>query len=125
MNTPSREEILQNISDLTKDATGHRERENWDEMSDAELVAAWNYWANAADETCREEREAEARNYAEWFERLTATSLEFRVNLSTAIRWDMDAEDIDHSDVGYYCHRVGIPFGEESKIRRYFVQDEI
>lgn len=112
-----REDILNTISDLTKDAYGFRVRYiDWNSMSDDELLADYNRWLERAQESARREEEMENLNYRNWLSHIEEVMAVGASTKATAILWDMQSMGVDKTDVGYYCYLHGIGYSHESEI---------
>lgn len=112
----SRQEILAQISDLSKEAYGFRMRKDWAALSDAELQAEWDYLFGVAVEAAQREAEVSRHREAAWLARIQELQQDHGVSQSTAIRWDMQAYDLKSQDVAEYCYTQGISFAWEEKV---------
>ena len=111
----ARNEMLETISDLSKDAYGYRVRRDYYAMTDSELQETWDFYMRAANDSFELEQRAYVRAEHEWEKHLSALIAAGAGNRATAIRWDMQAEDAG-TDVGYYCFLKGIPYANEHEI---------
>jgi len=124
MNTEDRNQMLQVISDLSKEAYGFRVRKDYAAMTDAELQDQWNRFIDAAADRRTQEISREELAYDKWISHVTSLARINSVSLATAIRWDMDAEGAhDDRDIGYYCHVTGIGYDRVQEIQKYFDAD--
>ena len=124
MNSETRAEMLQTISDLSKEAYGFRVRKDFAAMTDAELQHQWDRFLDAADDRETQGIRAEELAYDKWISHVTSLTRINSVSLATAIRWDMDAEGAhDDRDIGYYCHVTGIGYDRVQEIQNYFDAD--
>lgn len=103
------------VSDLYKDVYGCRPREqfwaSWTDMSDDERQAEWDYLCDALDRVIAEEKADRACADIAWQTRMADLMRNHGIDLATAIRWDMQAEDIHEDDqdpIGYYAWSQGI-----------------
>jgi len=117
MTTFSREFLLNEISDLSKEAYGFRFRLNYDAMTDAELQATWDGFIETAQRAAEEERQAEIVFQAKWEAHIAALMDDHGIDHATALAWDMDAMDCK-DDVGFYCFRWGIKYNNEHPIKK-------
>ena len=111
----ARSEMLETISDLSKEAYGFRIRIDFSAMSDGELQETWDSYLKLADESCEQEKRAYARAEKAWEEHLASLIAAGAGDRATAIRWDLQAENADN-DAGYYCFLKGIPYINEHEI---------
>lgn len=116
MNTvlTEREELVCNISDISKTAYGCRLRLHWDDMSIDELKSTLDNVCNAADEQMKYEAEQEARSVAQFEEAIEDSIRIGAGDRETAIRWLIQAEDLESEwseDKDYVCYRLGLPYG--------------
>jgi len=124
MNTEDRNQMLQIISDLSKEAYGFRVRKDFAAMSDEDLQSEWNYYIDTAEDRRTQEVHHEEFLYEKWFSHVVNISTINSVSLATAIRWDMDAEGAhDDRDIGYYCYVTGIGYSREQEIQKYLDAD--
>jgi|TARA_R110000765_G_scaffold417528_1_gene520144 hypothetical protein len=107
-----REEILQTISDMSKDATGRRLRYNYTSMSDGELLRLVEYFADEIDSNIQIEAENDANALDEYEAHLTSLMSDFSISKADALRWDMEAEDETDDDVEHYLWKKGIGFSD-------------
>lgn len=114
-----REDILQHISDLTKDATGCRVRLDFAAMTDEELQREYHYWSKAAEEACEQDRRHEAECRVEWEARLARLIETGAGSRATAIRWDMQAMGCDSRDVDGYCYHCGLSYDMVNGLTTY------
>lgn len=124
MNTEDRNEMLQVISDLSKEAYGFRVRKDYAAMTDAELQDQWNRFFDAAADRQDQETSREELAYDKWISHVTSLARINSVSLATAIRWDMDAEGAhDARGIDYYCYLAGIDYDRVQEIQNYFDAD--
>ena len=112
-----RDEMLNSISDLYKDAHGVRPRGiNYGAMSNDQLSDEWSWLCVLAGEAAQEEHDSELRA-VEAFE----SEIErFRTNAISgsrldALRWMFDAYDIEfhYSNISEFVYELGLPFSFE------------
>lgn len=116
INSTERYNMLNTISDLSKCAYGFRVRKDYDAMSDADLESEWDYFVKAAERRASEERDAEAAALKIWNSRMARMMDEHGIDLATAVRWDIQASDCEHSGWDYYVWDNGISFDEGRNI---------
>lgn len=102
------------FSDLHKDAYGFRpgphQFELWNSMNDEQLDAEEAYLYQAIQQSVREEEEAE-RRAAQQFEAYIAKLMaDHSIDRATAIRWDMEAEDVQGYGLDGYRYAHGLPY---------------
>lgn len=112
----AREDMLMLISDLSKDAFGYRVRKDYGAMSDDELEAEWNYFAEVAEESAASEKRQQEDALAAWEAHIAALQLEHNINRATAVRWDMQAMDAQSYDFDYYMWHWGIGYTASLKL---------
>ena len=122
-----REEILQTISDMSKDATGSRLRYDYKAMSDSELLGMVEYFADEIERNngLEEEENAEAVKGFELF--LTGLMSDYGISQADALRWDMEAEDAPNrgdQDVESYLWSKRIGFGDMAPYKELAKQFE-
>jgi hypothetical protein len=104
-------------SDLCKDAYGFRPSEAawtaWAAMTPAEKQERWDYVVGVLKGTMAEEERREAGLIAIFEATVTATIANGAKDRETAIRWIIDAENVDgvDGDIDYFCYRMGLPYG--------------
>lgn len=111
------------FSDAHKDAYGFRPR--WDDCDVFESKEAWEKEArrlcDTISEVIEQERVQKRMRLKSFFEDMRAIIETHNVDLPTAIRWDIDAEDAKMggiADIGYYCYHKGIDYRHERRIGR-------
>ena len=67
-------------------------------------------------EQTKEEAKREKEAYKEWKEFLNSYMLKHDVSQSTAIKWDMEAQEV-LDDVEHYCYLSQLSFDRESEIK--------
>ena len=102
-----RNEMLTLMSDLSKEAFGFRVRKDYTGASDEEIQKDWDYYHETATRRWAEEARQEAEALAEWKERIEVLSKTHKVDRHTAVRWDMQAMDVE-DDFEHYLWRNGI-----------------
>jgi len=115
-----RNDMLQVISDLSKSAHGYRVRLDYAAMTDDELQNTWDSFIRTADENAVMEAAQEAEAWEEFLKDLNQIVANGAPNIATALRWDMDAYDVQHGpvqyDVGFYCYKRGLAYSKEAEI---------
>jgi hypothetical protein len=113
-------EMRQTISDLSKAAFGFRVRKDYAAMSDEQLVAEYDYFLKAAQETFAREEEEEKEAVKRWESELASIMEAGASSRSQAIKWHAasvgEVEDFQH-DPGYYCFECGIPYSFEKEVK--------
>ena len=122
-----REEILQTISDMSKDATGSRLRYDYASMSDSELLQMVEYFADEMDRNMVLEAEDNAAALKEYEAHLASLMCDYSISKADAVRWDMEAEDASNhgdQDVEHYLFNKQIGFGDMAPYKELAKQFE-
>jgi hypothetical protein len=118
MTLADRNGMLQIISDLSKEAYGFRVRKDYTNVSDEELQADWDHYIETANQRWADEAAREEQCLNEWKARIDAMSKKFGIDRHTAVKWDMQAMDME-DDFEHYLWRNGIDLrltGELGKV---------
>jgi hypothetical protein len=113
-----RNEMLNLMSDLSKEAYGFRVRKDYTNCSDDEIQADWNYYHETATRRWTEEARQEAAALAEWKARINQLCADHGIKRHTAVKWDMEAMD-NEEDFEHYLWKCGIDLrltGELAKV---------
>lgn len=102
-----RNEMLNLMSDLSKEAYGFRVRKDYTDCSDEEIQTDWDYYIATADQRWANEAAAEAKCLADWKKRINTMCAKFGINRHDAVRWDMQAID-GEEDFEHYLWKCGI-----------------
>lgn len=102
-----RNEMLNLMSDLSKEAYGFRVRKDYTNASDEEIQADWNYYHETATRRWAEEEAMEAKCLADWKARINQLCKEHGINRHDAVRWDMQAMN-NEEDFEHYLWKCGI-----------------
>jgi len=87
-----------------------------DNMSDAEFKKEMDYWSKENEEHFAREKEQEEMAIKEFEERVTDMISSGAGNRETALRWIMQAENMeDESDAGYICYSLHIPYSYQKE----------
>ena len=105
------------FSDLHKEVYGFRPRGHWfydAETTDAERQAEWDYLCTRLDQQIEEDRAREAKA-VEFFEAQVQQNVSFGASdRETAIRWILQALNLDENDLRYgggrICYEMGLPY---------------
>ena len=119
LTTAERNQMLQVISDLSKDAYGYRVRRDYGSMSDEELESNWNHFMDIALERAAIENEREQRAFDDYDARLVGMMAKHGIAYDTAVRWDLQAHGIDTTntqDIEFYFWDLHLDF---HAIRKY------
>lgn len=116
LSTEEREYMLNSISDLSKDATGCRVRWNYEAMDDAELQSSWDYFIRELEESNVRDAERAIAAQKRWENHIESLVALGAGNRATAIRWDMDANNIMQG-AGEYCYVHGLSYELEERIK--------
>jgi hypothetical protein len=101
------------FSDLYKDVNGFRPRGHEfyaPETTDERRQEIWDFYCEQLDREMTAEREREGRATTDFEDRVAGLLAVGAGDRETAIRWLMDAEDVD-GDVGYFEYKLGLPAG--------------
>ena len=113
----SRQNLLAIYSDIHKDATGSRPRD-WAAIqlkSNEELLEDIEYFSKVADEEIERERAAQAEQKKLWEAHIAGIMRDNNVDRATALRWDMDAMDVN-GDMGYYIYLWNMDYQLENEL---------
>lgn len=109
------------VSDLHKDAYGYRPSnsywKSWNEMNPSEKQAEWDHLCKVMDEEMARDEAHQTRCIEEWNQRISHMMVSYTINRATALRWDIDATDVD-GDVSFYCYKQGLPYSYEQQIEK-------
>ena len=109
-----REELLNILSDVFKDANGFRPRGMFSDYSVAQLRAELDRLSAKVEESINAERQLEAARAEAFEKRITDLINCGAGNRETAIRWDK-ATWGDDIDDGYYAYLNGLAYGYFSR----------
>ena len=114
-----RQSLISYISDAHKDAHGFRPRHfDYESMSMDELKALADRISDEVVESIKLEEEREASAYKAWKTHLRNLMDMGASNIKQALVWDMQAENADEYDLGYYCFLKGISYRKEKMVSR-------
>ena len=114
-----RQSLISYISDAHKDAHGFRPRHfDYESMSMDELKALADRISDEVAESIKLEEEREASAYQAWKTHLRGLMDMGASNIKQALVWDMQAENADEYDLGYYCFLKGISYRKEKMVSR-------
>jgi hypothetical protein len=116
------------ISDLHKDARGHRPSHGfmlmWNDLTPAQKQEKWDDLCREMEYNQKEEARIEAENLVKFRKQVAATMKFCDCNWKDAMRFLADAEgdDIDeHSQTfDYFLWKQGIGFEDRAKIRKLY-----
>ena len=112
----ARDELLQDISDLTKDVYGFRDRsERYLSLSVEELKKEVDFLVARLEEHVQEEAREQAEALIAYEARIQTYMTDYKLSQADAIRWDMQAEDLDVEDIEHYLWRQGLSFKDMKK----------
>jgi hypothetical protein len=119
------------VSDLHKDARGFRPSQEWmrefaskDYLEQKDII---DNLAEEVEESINEDRQREARAEQEFNRVFNKIAQDFNTDFATAVRWDMDASDVDRTclqDVQHYFWLQGLSFQKIDELAPQFVQRE-
>lgn len=113
LSSAERAEMLQVISDLSKDAYGFRLRLDYAAMSDAELTQTWDRFIVDMRDNDAAELAAEQHASARLTARLASLQADNGISAADALRWLMDAQGTD--DWGYFLWDMGLGCGDVAR----------
>jgi hypothetical protein len=113
------------VSDLHKDARGYRPTEyfweEWTQCGDDTRQAMWDNLCRELEETMNRERKAEARAALALTERLEQMYALGAKTEVQALKWIMEAEEFDDSDLrygaSYFCYHFGLSYSAANEFR--------
>jgi hypothetical protein len=113
------------VSDLHKDARGYRPTEyfweEWTQCGDDTRQAMWDNLCRELEETMDCERKAEARAALALCERLEQMYALGAKTEVQALKWIMEAEEFDDSDLrygaSYFCYHFGLSYSAANEFR--------
>ncbi len=123
MSPQERNEMLKLISDLSKAATGSRLRYDYAGMSDEELQQTWDYYIREVEASELRDADAHARNWDNYVAYINEMCSDHLIDRPTAIRWDMQAENIEEYDIGFYAYQKGLSSKQEADIKQMMARD--
>lgn len=103
-----RENLINMISDISKDVYGFRLRLNFSAMSDAELETKYESLIESLEVVLAQEKKEKEKSYNEWVSHINFYMAAFNISISDAIRWDMDSYKT--TDVEEYCYESNLPY---------------
>ena len=113
-----KEQLLTYISDVHKDAYGFRPRGLYNDLSVPELKLALDKLYEAASEEADRIHLMEKRAWlalkSHYANLVSMGAKDFR----QALAWDMEAEDVESWDFGFYCYHKNIPYSKERVLER-------
>lgn len=117
------------FSDLHKDATGFRpsprECQAFLNMDEAEQAEYMDDLAKQVEESIEREREERNDAWLNFQDMMNKVVNEFGVDFFTAVRWDMDADDVDRTekqDVEQYFWTWGLGFDKIDELTPQFMK---
>jgi len=115
MTLDQRNEMLQMMSDISKEAYGFRVRKDYTNASDDEIQKDWDHFNETAERRWAEEALAETQAWDNFLAELNVIVANGAGTIAVALRWDIDAYEVD-GDIGFYCYKRGIAFSKEAEI---------
>lgn len=107
-------------SDLYKDAHGFRPRSSLANYSAAELDSLWEFTCAAVERAIEHEKECEARALEALKAQIQETIALGAGDEKTAMRWILDADGVNTTDLqygaSYLCWHFGIAYSESEWI---------
>jgi len=113
-----KEQLLTYISDVHKDAYGFRPRGTYNGMSVQELKVELDRLSEAASEEADRIANLEDRNWNALKKHLSGLVDMGAKDFRQALSWDMQAEDVESWDFGFYCYHKGIAYRKERVLKR-------
>lgn len=91
---------------------------NLSNVSDEEFKKEMDYWSKASDAHAEEEAEAEKASINEFEKRVSDTIESGAGDRTTALRWIMQAENMENEhDAGYICYCLNLPYSYEKEFQ--------
>ena len=113
-----RDQLLTYISDTHKDAYGFRPRGLYNDMSVQELKDELDRLYEAASEEADRIVNLEDRNWKALKKHLSGLVNMGAKDFRQALSWDMQAEDVESWDFGFYCYHKGIAYSKQRVLER-------
>lgn len=114
--TEERAEMLSMLSDMSKDAYGFRLRSDYfAEFTMEQLHEEAEKLQRVVVESIEQEAREHELAIVSFEEYISKMMSDHRIDRKTAIRWDMEAEEVS-GDVGFYCWKKHLPYTYESKL---------
>jgi hypothetical protein len=118
------------VSDLHKDARGYRPRETWwaawNNYSDAEKQAEWDFLIRELNEQIESQRHADNMAMIALHQRIQGVMLLGAKDEVQALKWIMEAEEFDDYDLrygpDYVCFHFNLPY---SASKEFPIQEAI
>ena len=86
------------------------------DMTDEEFKKEMDYWSKENEEQFARDKAEEEKNVKEFEARITDLISSGAGNRETALRWIMQAENMeDESDAGYICYSLHIPYSYQKE----------
>jgi hypothetical protein len=98
--------------------------DRFNSMTDQEQQAYMQDLAEMVSDNIDYERREEQRAEAKFETTFSQIAEQFGVDFNTAVRWDMDAEDVDRTfkqDVEHYFWKQGLSFDKIDELAEQFV----
>ena len=88
--------------------------------ADEEFKKEMDYWSKASDAHAEEEAEAEKASINEFEKRVSDTIESGAGDRTTALRWIMQAENMENEhDAGYICYCLNLPYSYEKEFEQF------
>ena len=113
-----RDQLLTYISDTHKDAYGFRPRGLYNDMSVQELKDELDRLCEAASEEADRIHNLEKRSWLALKSHYTNLVDMGAKDFRQALSWDMQAEDVESWDFGFYCYHKGIAYSKQRVLER-------
>ena len=108
------ESLYETISYCTSKSYARSVIADLSDVSDEEFQKEVDYWSKQADIQFKEEKEAEKARVEEFEKRVTDTINAGAGDRATAIRWIVQAENMENEhDAGYICYCLNLPYSYE------------
>ena len=113
-----KDQLLSMISDVHKDAYGFRPRGLYTGMTVKELEVELDRLCEAASEEADRIEKLEAENWKALKKHLSGLVDIGAKDFKQALVWDMQAEDVESWDFGFYCYHKGIAYSKQRVLER-------
>lgn len=105
-----REEMLMTISDMSKDAFGFRSRKDYSSYNEAELLEEIAYLEVRVMESIDQDKRDEEAAVQSFESEVSTLMVDLKIDRTTAVRWLMQAEDLEPSEIEHFAWKKGLPW---------------
>lgn len=112
-----KETLYSAISDMSKDATGHRVRFDYMSYTVEQLKKEFIYWEGQVIESIDRDRREQATAQKYWDAIISKMMSVAKCSRAKAIKWDFEAHDC--MDADQYCYEYGMSYRLAPIIEKY------